>query len=314
MSKESKAQKISNDTDANNETKHLAFFEVFSNAFTCLLAIVLVYSVVYIAFFKPKTQNTNIMLDNVFTTSAAVTSPKNETPPASGNANSATKDDGKTENTKATTSASAAAKPAVKTPTTTAEIATYYKNAVNKVKKSSKSVLCPWKTTTNYKGIVETGSSEFLANAIRAPMEKNLKPTVSNTPYTTRDDIKNKFPPAATVSNLKVTDIKSATCAEKGNYYYISIDINGEVDPKPGFGIGSVFNILTEQTINSASPIKISNVHTVYDSGHLDAKIEKSTGNMVNLSTKLPSVLQLTALGFNCKLGLQYEEKWEISW
>ncbi|MEG0546173.1 MAG: hypothetical protein RR552_03190, partial [Oscillospiraceae bacterium] len=123
MSKESKAQKISNDSDANNQTKHLAFFEAFSNAFTCLLAIVLVYSVVYIAFFKPKTQNTNIMLDNVFTTSAAVTVPKNETPHTNGNVNSATSD-GKTESTKTTTSAaSAVAKPAVKMPTTTAEIA-----------------------------------------------------------------------------------------------------------------------------------------------------------------------------------------------
>lgn len=217
-------------------------------------------------------------------------------------------------------------------PSTIAEIVSYYNAASTKVKTSAKMATRVYNNTTNYKEILEIGSSDALVGIAKNLMESNMEEDLSRVEYSTRQEIIDNFPVRTiTQSNLKESSVAKATCEDIGSYYKIYIllnctENNPDVNPPLGGGkAGSLMNIVETSAITDAAGFIINfvDLENHYVDASVTCKIDKETGNMTYLETYLPSTMNfgevsLKPLGFpkfnDISLGLCYEEKWEISW
>ncbi len=186
---------------------------------------------------------------------------------------------------------------ASKKPTTKAEIAQYYKTAMNKAKTQSKSVVRVKDGAINYKNKVVAGKLSSIAESLMGMfMAKDAASIeVKNEAWEAK-----KLPPENAKCNLTANGIKSATCVEKGNYYIITIVAKNAKNPKAGSdGVGSIASVIQEETITGAigsvPGLTLSNISLAYENVKVVATIEKATGNMVALSLDAPCYLSLDA-------------------
>lgn len=195
-------------------------------------------------------------------------------------------------------------------------IVPYFISAHNKVKSSAKTATLTWKKGQNYQGVVDVGDSATLSKAVNSLMGSLLKEETPNTVYTGKDEIAANFPPTDASCNLKEADVKAAKCTEVNGVYIIQLVLNLDVNPSAGNGSGSVASILTEKTITDPVPkfLKLSNIKCDYQGARAECRIEKSTGNMTYYYWDAPLFLYITAANNDCKLGLEFEEKWDINW
>lgn len=203
----------------------------------------------------------------------------------------------------------------IKKPQSVEEIVAYYNASHDKVKTQAKSVTIVNEKASNYNNVVETGGSKVLARICKSVMDKFLTENTERRTYT-GNDIYNEFPPAGAKCNLKPSDVSQAQCVDKGDYYEITIHINPDTNPQPGFGTGAVASIITQKEITDAVEgyIEISDIKCNYENVYVVSKIDKSSGNMTSEYVCMPMYLSLTALGLNCNIGLQFEESWEVEW
>ncbi|HOD02514.1 MAG TPA: hypothetical protein PKN28_04230 [Clostridiales bacterium] len=201
------------------------------------------------------------------------------------------------------------------TPSTKAEIASLYKAANNKARTKAKKATLTYKNAENYKDVVEAG---YLSSIGSFLMNTFLKEEADLNEIHT-DDIANAIPPANVTCNLKESDINKATCSDKGTYYFVTILLKPDKNPKAGYGSGSICSIITPDQITQATEgyIEVSNIICQYDGAYCEAEIDKKTGNLTKLYIRLPMYLSLTAKApiipaVDGKVGLQFEEKWTI--
>lgn len=189
----------------------------------------------------------------------------------------------------------------------------YFVKSLKNVKTNAKSVNNYWKKGSNYKGIAEAGALSSILGNLMGSLLKEEEP--KDAVYT-GDDIKAKFPPAGTECGLETKRVKDISFKEEGDYYIIKVTVKDEVNPTAGKGVGAIASPLTRESI--MDPIKnvpgLKNLDPTcsYENVNCEAKIEKATGNMVHYYTDLPLILSFEKQGY--KVGLEFEEKWEISY
>lgn len=202
------------------------------------------------------------------------------------------------------------------TPKTKAEIAAYVNTAFATTKREAKSVTNTYLRGSNYQNIVDVGNSVPLESTLQSLMKSLLKEEHPNKSYTGAE-IASAFPPANAKAALTADAIKTASCQKSGSKYIIKITVKPDVSPKPGSGSGAFCNILTPNQITDPVPpaLKIRNVKCSYDGASCELHVDIATGRILYLSNNMPLVLSVDALAMkNCRIGLQFEEKWTVQY
>ena len=184
------------------------------------------------------------------------------------------------------------------------------------VKNNAKEVTFIKEIGSNYNGIVEAGALSSIGKSL---MDSLLKETEKNEVWTDSAAIMAGFPPENTTCNFDVDNpdhqaqIQEIIFKEEGDYYIITVKFNPETNPTQGYGVGSISGVITYESIKE--PIKdIPVVNSLeptcnYENVLGTAKIEKSTGNMVEYYMDMPLVLVMSGSGSEYKVGLRFE-KW----
>ena len=193
-----------------------------------------------------------------------------------------------------------------------------YKKAVAAARTKSKSVIRVKDGAINYKGIVEAGGLSDIASSLMgmfmAKDEASIE--VKNEAWD-----KTKLPDA---SNLTLNGLQKITCVEKGNSYIVTVVAKNAVNPKANAdGVGSVAGVIEESqitgAIGSVPLLKLSNINIAYENVTAVATIDKATGNLIALSTNAPCVLGLDAKAGpisvkDAKVGIQVITEYKISY
>ena len=191
--------------------------------------------------------------------------------------------------------------------------------AFNGVKTNAKSVTQPKKNAYNYdadgngEGDVDAGGNGLIEGIGKALMGSLLKEEETNVTYTGADIAAN-FPPSGATCGLTKDDIKSIECKEEGNYYVVTVVVKPAKNPKAGEKVGAVATILTKESIEE--PLKQYGLTGLsfdcdYHATTAIAKIEKSTGNLVEYYFDLPMLLYVDS---KYSVGLGFEEWWTIAY
>ena len=196
------------------------------------------------------------------------------------------------------------------------EIAAYFSSAINKAKAEASSVTLLQKKGTNYNGVVDAGNNFLLSSIAKSLMGSFLKEESPNTVYNTRSEIADNFIPRGTQSVLTANDIAEASCTEENGYYILKVKVKPDNNPAAGHGSGAVGSVITTDEITSAvnGRINFDNLLCQYDGASAQIKVEKATGHLTEISSSLPMYLHLTALGLECRIGLQFDENWTVAW
>ncbi len=182
--------------------------------------------------------------------------------------------------------------------------------AFNGVKTNAKSATIVKKNAYNYDNHVEAGLLSSVASGLMGSL---LKAEDVNETYT-GGDIAASFPPAGATCGLTKDDIKSIDCKEEGDYYIITVVVKGAVNPAAGEKVGAVASIITKESIQE--PISgVPGLNSIepkcdYKATTAEAKIEKSTGNLVEYYFDLPMILYMDQY----EIGLGFEEWWTVAY
>lgn len=185
--------------------------------------------------------------------------------------------------------------------------------AFSGVKTNAKSVTQVKKNAYNYDEHVDAGGNMIIESAGKGLMGSLLKAEETNVTYSGADIAAN-FPPSGATCGLTKDDIKSIDCKEEGNYYIITVVVKPAKNPKAGEKVGAVASILTKESIQE--PIKdVPIINSLepncdYQATTAEAKIEKSTGNLVEYYFDLPMYLYMG----DYSVGLGFEEWWTVAY
>ena len=189
----------------------------------------------------------------------------------------------------------------------------YFLKSFNDVKKNAKSVENYRKKGTNYKNIADAGSFSKLLSALMNAFLKEEEPTDA---IYKGEDIKKNFPPAGEICHLKKSDIKSIKVTETDKYYIYKITCKNEMNPKAGYGSGSIASLITREQImgpiKNVPGLKSLDPSCAYENVSCEAKIEKSTGRMVEYTFDMPLILSFEKQNFH--IGLEFFEWWKITY
>ena len=181
------------------------------------------------------------------------------------------------------------------------------------VKTNAKSATQVKKNAYNYDEHVDAGGNPIIEGAGKGLMGSLLKAEETNVTYTGAD-IAGNFPPSGATCGLTKDDVKSIDCKEEGDYYIITVVVKPAKNPKAGEKVGAVATILTKESIQE--PIKdVPIINSLepncdYQATTAEAKIEKSTGNLVEYYFDLPMYLYMG----DFSVGLGFEEWWTIAY
>ena len=185
--------------------------------------------------------------------------------------------------------------------------------AFSGVKTNAKSINQPKKNAYNYDSHVDAGGNSLIEGIAKALMGSLLKAEETNVTYTGADIAAN-FPPAGATCGLTKDDIKSIDCKEEGDYYIITAVVKPAKNPKAGEKVGAVASVLTKESIED--PLKQYGLTGLtfdcdYHATTAEAKIEKSTGNLVEYYFDLPMYLYVDG---KYSVGLGFEEWWTVAY
>ena len=171
------------------------------------------------------------------------------------------------------------------------DIINYYKTAHNKATSSAKKVVLTNDGATNYNGVFEAGKLSSIGKSLVDQFMGMKQPNEEKSP--------SDLPPKGGIGALNAADVKSATKKDAGNYYEVTIVMKDDKDPVAGKGSGALVSVIETSQITGAISgvpgLSLNNISLQYYGSNITAKIEKSTGNMVYLTTDAPCVLSLDA-------------------
>lgn len=215
----------------------------------------------------------------------------------------------------AETPTEAPAAPASSAPTSTADILKLYNTSANKIKNGAKSVTRNWEDLQHNeeKLVVPSALQSIGKGLINTFLKKDETPVT----WTGKEEICANYPVKGTtyVSNATEADIAEATCTDDGQYYNIKLKFKDCTDPTTN-GVGSAFTIMKGEEIKSAASV-VQDFSVQYYNATIEAKIEKSTGNMVHTLYTLPSVLSVTAKVFmtlDAQVGMTFIDDYTINY
>lgn len=312
---ESRAEKL-----ANKQMLRKVFTSTFFKAFAICLAVLLIYSVCYIAFINPNSVGANTV-NPISDTNAA------ESAVVQNNNGSASSGDASGD-AAATGDTNAAAVTELSASSSKADILSYFNTAINNVKPKAKQVTLNYEKNSEAGGIQGNlpGSLTSLANGlISANMgEKDLSKLDPGLVNATTVDQKNAMFPVENESwssKLTADDIEDATYTEADGKYTITIKVKAdEPSTETAHGVGhngkafSVImpSIVTDNAGGAANIIK--NVQTGHKDGKIVVTVDKATGNVLTANYFYVWTLSLEALGAKLSIPLGLEKDFTIAW
>ena len=193
-----------------------------------------------------------------------------------------------------------------------------YKKAVAAARTKSKSVIRVKDGAINYKGIVEAGG---LSSAASSLMGMFMAKDEASIEVKNEEWDKTKLPDA---SNLTLNGLQKITCVEKGNSYIVTVVAKNVTNPKANAdGVGSIAGVIEESqitgSISSVPGLTLSNINIAYENVTAVATIDKATGNLTALSINAPCILGLDAklamITMNgAKVGIQVITEYKITY
>lgn len=306
---ESRAEKL-----AHKQMLRKAFSSTFIKAFSICLAILLIYSVGYMALVKQDVKQGEGATGNNAVSSNVVQNNQNNNSSAN---NDPAGSDAQTPTVTELTASSSQA-----------EILGYFNTSINNVKKSAKQITLV-KEVNSSAGSIEgnlPSSLTGLANQLISDNmgEKNLSELDPGMVNATTTDQKNAMFPVENESyssQLTEADIDSATCTESDGKYTITIKIKEDAPSAStahGQGhVGKAMSVIMPSIVtDNAGGAKniIKNVQT----GHKDASIvvvvDKATGNVLNAKYHFVWTLSLEALGIKLSIPFGLDKEFNIAW
>ena len=172
-----------------------------------------------------------------------------------------------------------------------------FKKAVAAARTKSKSVVRVKDGAINYKGVVRAGGLSSIAESL---MGMFMVPDADSIEVTNAEWKAEDLPPAGAQSNLTAAGVKSAEIVEEGDYFIVTIVANNASNPKAGDdGVGSISSVIEEGqitgAIGSVPGLELNNISIDYEEVTAIATIDKTTGYMVALTTSSPCYLNLDA-------------------
>lgn len=306
---ESRAEKL-----AHKQMLRKAFSSTFLKAFSVCLAILLIYSVGYMALVKQDVKQGEASSDNSVVSSNV--GQNNQGGSSSANNDPAGSDAQTPTVTELTASSSQA------------EILAYFNTSINNVKKSAKQVTLVKEVNSSAGGIEGNLPSSLTSMAdglIKDNMgEKDLSALDPGMVNATTTDQKNAMFPVENESyssKLTEADIDSATCTEADGKYTITIKIKEDAPSTStahGQGhVGKAMSVIMPSIVNdNAGPAKsiIKNVQTGHKDANIIVVIDKATGNVLNAKYHFVWTLSLEALGMKLSIPFGLDKEFNIAW
>ncbi len=309
---ESRAEKL-----ANKQMLRKVFTSTFFKAFAICLAVLLIYSVCYIAFINPNSVGTNTINPVSDTNTAENAVVQNNNSGASAGNTSGDAAAAGDANTAAVTELSASS--------SQADILAYFNTAINKVKPNAKTVTLEKETNSQAGGIQGSLPSSLtgLADSLISANMGDKKAEDMPAPATTVEAKNAIFPVEneSWSSKLTADDIESATVSEANGKYTITVKVKADepsADTAHGVGHnGKAFSVIMATTImEKAGGAKniIKNVQTGHKDGKIVVTVDKATGNVLTANYYFVWTLSLEALGAQLSIPFGLEKQFTIDW
>ncbi|MCD7774781.1 MAG: hypothetical protein LUG85_03620 [Clostridiales bacterium] len=202
-------------------------------------------------------------------------------------------------------------------------IVEYYKTAYSNAISNASSATKYYDNTLNYNDYLDIGGNSTLESVAKTLMSTFMKEDTTEYTYTGSDIEANLPPSGSNVSGLTADMISEATCTEDGDNYIITLTINSTEDNyDTGSMTGNLVSIINEQSVTDAagSLVTLSGLENRYIGATVTATVEKSTGNLINLETDVPSYMcfgeakVLIVSVQDVSIGLEYLQKWRIEY
>lgn len=169
-----------------------------------------------------------------------------------------------------------------------------------------------------YEMSAEPGSPS-IEEQVTAELSDELVPV--NETYEGSEAIASVFPPIGGTCNLTMKDISDISFTESGEYYLVEMTVKGKRNPERYEGVGNVASIITKQDLEAgmtAEDLEKTSMDCDYKEAVVKAKIEKSTGNMVEYSVDCGMILiinmHIEGIGEAIKIGMGFYEDWTITY
>lgn len=307
---ESRAEKL-----AHKQMLRKAFTGTFLKAFSVCLAILLIYSVGYMALVKPAVKQGEADSSNTVSPGVVQNNNQNNSANTSGDANPG--NDAQTPTVTELTASSSQA-----------EILAYFNTSINNVKKSAKQVTLVSETNSEAGGIegnlpstLTSLANSLISSNMGAKDLSKLDPGMVNA---TTAEQKNAMFPVENEnwsSQLTEADIDSATCTEADGKYTITIKIKEDApSASTAHGQGHVGkamsvimpSIVTDNAGGAANIIK--NVQTGHKDANIVVTVDKATGNVLSAKYHFVWTLSLEALGMKLSIPFGLDKEFNIAW
>lgn len=311
---ESRAAKL-----ANKQMLRKVFTSTFFKAFAICLAVLLIYSVCYIAFINPNSVGTNTInpVSDTNTAENAVVQNNNSSASAGNTSGDAA----------ATGDANTAAVTELSASSSQADILAYFNTAINKVKPNAKTVILVKETNSragDVTGKLPLGISTSTADSIISAFMGDKKAEDMPAPATTVEAKNAIFPVEneSWSSKLTVDDIESATCKDNSSAYEITIKVKEDAvsaDTAHGVGHnGKVFSVIQASTIMANIPSVVSGILKEAETGHKDGiitvTVDKATGNVTSANYYFTWTLHVLGTGLDAQMVFGLEKQFTIDW
>ncbi len=314
---ESRAEKL-----ANKQMLRKAFTSTFFKAFAICLAVLLIYSVCYIAFINPMSIAANTVDPSSNAAQGAVVQ-NNQGTASSDNAAS-----GNNEPAAAGDGAGTAAVKELTAQSSQAEILAYFNTAINNVKPNAKKITLNYERNSEAGGISGEVPKTLVSvanNLIASNMgEKDLSKLDPGLVNATTVDQKNTMFPVETQtwsSKLTADDIESAAVEVTDSAYTITIKVKEDtVSTDTNYGVGhhgKAFSVIRPGIISENAPgveSLLKDIKTGHKDGKIVVTVDKATGNVTHANYYFVWTLQLTVMNMTPSIPFGLEKDFTIAW
>ena len=283
------------------------FTNTFLKAFSICLALLLVFSIFYIATVRPnRIELVEPSTDNVVNNNAAT---PNATPQADGEAvDGAPTVDAPAEITDASS---------------LEEKLAYFNTAINKVKPNAKTITVV-KETNSQEGSIEGSIPKSLVSIANTLIDSNMGEKKDLPAPATSVADKNQIFPVENetwASKLTVDDVDSISVTEAGGKYTMVVKVkDDELSTETAHGnchAGKAMSVITPQTTldNAGAAQKmLKNVQTGHKNNSITVVIDKATGNVESATYYFQWTLSLEAIGVQISIPFGLKKEIQIAW
>lgn len=329
---------------ADKQEVRKVFKKTFFPALAICLCLLLIYSVSYMAFFKPAetteegaaapvisdsnssytpgpstdtNTNTNTPADN--NSSSSDNNSGTNTPAADNNSSAAASNNG---------SSNASSSAAISASSSAADVVNYFNTAINKVKPSAKQITLVKETNSEAGGIEGNlpGSLTNLANSLVSSNmgEKDLSKLDPGMVNATTVEQKNAMFPVENESwssKLTADDIEKFDVKDNGGKYEITLYVKAdELSAATAHGQGhngKVFSVIMPSIVTDnagAAASIIKEVKTGHKDGKVTITVDKASGNVTAANYYFVWTLSVKALGVEISIPFGLEKQFTIAW